>query len=194
MQYAGPVDFDAPTGATYPAGGSQAYRLALARQGWLVCDGKMVAIARYPRLFRVIGWIYGRPSSDAGASIGFFYLPDYRGRVLRAVNGAATAPLGVDGAPVLRDPDAGSRDPQASGGWGGNAVGSMQEDGLQTHVHPYEQATSISAVTTSGSGGLVQNSQVSTGGPIAAAGAPAVRAIAETRAKNQYVHVLIRAI
>jgi microcystin-dependent protein len=46
------------------------------KNGWLICDGRSVAITNYPELYDVIGTSFG--SEDDG----YFNLPDYRGRVI----------------------------------------------------------------------------------------------------------------
>ncbi|KUM43054.1 phage tail protein [Pseudomonas sp. EpS/L25] len=190
IAYAGPVAFDQPRNAQapYPPGQLQAYRLRLARQGWLLCDGGSVAIARYPRLFRAIGFIYGQ-GQDAQGNIqpGYFQLPDYRGRVLRGVSGGATDPLGLENAQQPRDPDASSRSEQGPGGWSGNAVGSLQYDALQEHEHQYEKASSPSRGGQQGAQDFSQNAMADT------EKIKNARVSEETRMKNQYVHFLIRA-
>lgn len=192
--YAGPVAFDQPDSTRYPAAQLTAYRLNLARQGWLLCDGSSVAIARYPLLFRAIGYIYGQGSDAQGQmQPGFFHLPDYRGRVLRGVNGDASDPLGTGGEEQARDPDASLRLAQAPSGWSGNAVGSVQYDALQTHVHSYQMAGSTPQVSQQGGQGSSQNSPQDTAPATNLTNDPALRASQETRAKNQYVHFLIRA-
>ncbi len=52
--------------------------------GWLVCDGRMLAVASYPELFAVLGHLYGGVD-------GQFQLPDYRGRFLRGHAGGSGA-------------------------------------------------------------------------------------------------------
>lgn len=86
--------------------------LRLERMGWLPCDGREVAIAKYPFLFRSIGHIYGKGSSD-----GFFLLPDYRGRFLRGVSSGARESSSSSCVPgELRDPDADEREASGEGG------------------------------------------------------------------------------
>lgn len=43
-------------------------------RGWFICDGQLLAIDKYPRLFSVIGTTYGGDGSTT------FALPDLRGR------------------------------------------------------------------------------------------------------------------
>lgn len=194
IAHAAPVAFDQPKSADYPAAQHGAYQLHLARQGWLLCDGSSIIIARYPQLFRAIGYIYGQGYDAQGQpQAGFFQLPDYRGRQLRGVNGDACDPLGIDGALQLRDPDASIRIAQGPGGWAGNAVGSVQYDAVQDHVHSYQMAGSTPQVAQQGGQGSSTNSPTNSGPAKNAAGTPALRASQETRGKNQYVHFLIRA-
>jgi len=103
-----------PTGTIQPhAGGT-------APDGFLVCDGTIVDIADYPKLFAVIGTSWGYGNNDGLT----FHLPDLRGRFLRGVDGAAG-----------RDPDSLARTPSNTGGNSGDAVGSVQNDKLQGHRH-----------------------------------------------------------
>lgn len=184
--YAAPVsDPQGQSESGYPNAASLAYDLRLERLGWLVCDGRAVAVARYPELFRVIGYIHGCQSA------GFFLLPDYRGRVMRGVNYAAT---GAD--QLLRDPEAGDREASGSGGWSGNQVGSVQDDALQAHEHLYKMAI---ASATGGDGppvfGSDQSPDPQTTGLVAPTGyQPAIteRQAPETRVKNAYVNFIIK--
>ena len=103
-----------PTGTIQPhAGGT-------APDGFLVCDGTIVNIADYPRLFAVIGTSWGYGNNDGLT----FHLPDLRGRFLRGVDDAAG-----------RDPDSGARTASNMGGNSGDAVGSVQGDEFETHQH-----------------------------------------------------------
>lgn len=184
--YAAPVND--PQGAPesgYPNAASLAYDLRLERLGWLVCDGRAVAVARYPELFRIIGYIHGRQSA------GFFLLPDYRGRVMRGVNYTATGPD-----QLLRDPEATERAAPGSGGWSGNQVGSVQDDALQAHEHLYKMAI---AGGTAAEGapvfGSYQTPDPQTTGLVAPTGyQPAIteRQAPETRVKNAYVNFIIK--
>jgi hypothetical protein len=134
-------------------------------------------------LFRAIGFIHGQKGK------GFFCLPDYRGRFLRGVNLDASGDNGT-----FRDPDRDARDPGARGGWAGNAVGSVQKDALLKHWHFYDRAK---ALALAGKGSAVYSTQESVpsepssdlnGDP----GEKQTFAGRETRAKNAYVHFLIR--
>ena len=103
-----------PTGTIQPhAGGA-------APEGYLVCDGAIVNIADYPKLYAIIGTSWGYGNNDGLT----FHLPDLRGRFLRGVDDAAG-----------RDPDAGARTASNMGGNSGDAVGSVQNDQLKSHEH-----------------------------------------------------------
>ena len=103
-----------PTGTIQPhAGGT-------APDGFLVCDGSIVNIADYPKLFAVIGTSWGYGNNDGLT----FHLPDLRGRFLRGVDDAAG-----------RDPDSGARTASNMGGNSGDAVGSVQGDEFESHNH-----------------------------------------------------------
>lgn len=103
-----------PPGAILPFAG------ASLPPGFLWCDGGSYNRADYPNLFAAIGTAHGFESSLK------FCVPDYRGMFLRGVDGTAG-----------RDPDKGSRgsmSPFANGNTG-NAVGSIQDDEMQSHTH-----------------------------------------------------------
>ena len=87
--------------------------------GWLLCDGTQVSRATYAALYRAIGNAHG-----SGNGTTTFHLPDYRGRFLRGVDGAAG-----------NDPDKDGRTAMAAGGNAGNAVGSAQDDAFRSHAH-----------------------------------------------------------
>ncbi|HKO89741.1 MAG TPA: phage tail protein [Polyangiaceae bacterium] len=91
---------------------------------WQLCAGQPLKSAEFPELFRVIQKRYG--SGAAGTNGEDFNLPDYRGLFLRGVD---------DGSGL--DPDAAQRvDPTNKSRTLGNAVGSYQEDELDSHDHP----------------------------------------------------------
>ena len=152
MTYAGP-----------PAPASQIY---LEAQGWMVCDGRSLTVARYPELFAVIGYLYG-------GSAGTFLLPDYRGLFLRGVDQGTG-----------RDPDAASRTAPPGGEAGG--VGSTQADAFQNHQHHYN-ATNPASVSEEGNAAGTVTQTVLTAGLDDDA-----RASQETRPTNVYVYFIIR--
>ncbi|WP_126452886.1 phage tail protein [Sulfuriflexus mobilis] len=188
IPYAGPINNpnNPNGGSNYPDYGSKAYNLYLQQHGWLVCDGSTVLVAKYPELFRFIGFIYGQ------AGPGKFMLPDYRGRFLRGVNLDASGP---DNLP--RDPQEGQRTASSSGGWSGNQVGSVQEDAFQAHDHLYEKATSQTALGYAGKGAFDSYTipEAQTDGAVVPTGYTptiSIRQAPETRVKNAYVNFIIK--
>jgi microcystin-dependent protein len=91
--------------------------------GWMLCDGRNMSSAQYPRLFSAIGTAWGIGFNDTDSATDF-NLPDLRGRFLRGVTGTTS-----------RDPDAAQRTEDAFGGNTGNAVGSTQTDAFDSHTH-----------------------------------------------------------
>ncbi|WP_052692062.1 phage tail protein [Teredinibacter purpureus] len=195
IPYAGIVtSTENANGNTVPPGfaplDSKTYNLALARQGWLLCDGAVVSVAEFFELYKAIGFVYGKKDK------GHFYLPDYRGQFLRGVNHDAENTLDPEMSHTLNDPNANDRKANSNpSAWSGNFVGSIQADALQEHVHPYVETT------LGGIGGDVSplygqvNTEAQTGEAVAPTvdAAKPVRTATETRAKNTYVNYLIRA-
>lgn len=94
-----------PTGTVLPFAGAN--RAALETL-WLFCDGTEYPKAQYPDLVAAIGTHHGGTSEA-------FNIPDYRGFFLRGQDEGAG-----------RDPDAAKRYPAATGGTGGDSIGSVQ--------------------------------------------------------------------
>jgi hypothetical protein len=117
-----------------PSGAVMAYAGSSAPQGWILCDGRLVSRTQYASLFAAIGTAHG---SGDGATT--FQIPDYRGRFLRGVD---------DG--QKRDPDALARTAPASGGNAGDAVGSIEGDGVAPHTHDVEDPGHMHPVTDMG--------------------------------------------
>ncbi|MBX3745581.1 MAG: tail fiber protein [Verrucomicrobiae bacterium] len=92
-------------------------------QGWLLCDGRPVSSATYPRLFQNIGVAWGNGTDDADPSTDF-NLPDLSGRFLRGSDGGSG-----------RDPNANARTRSNPGGNQGNRVGTLQNDAFAEHKH-----------------------------------------------------------
>ena len=66
--------------------------------GWLLCDGRLMAAKNFPYLFNAIGYTFG-------GSAGTFKLPDGRGRVTGNVNTATIGgPLDMNGNPISQRP------------------------------------------------------------------------------------------
>ncbi|MHB9117299.1 MAG: phage tail protein [Burkholderiales bacterium] len=182
IPYAAPVN-NPNSGSSFPDSSSKAYNLHLEQQGWLVCDGRPVALAQYPELFRAIGYIYGKLSD------GLFLLPDYRGRFLRGVNDDAQ---GIDNLP--RDPQADQRTASAPGGWSGDQVGSLQEDALESHEHLYKKAI-VAGIAGEGSAvfGTDETPDPQTSAMVAPTGSNlSLRQAPETRVKNVYVNFIVK--
>jgi microcystin-dependent protein len=116
-----------------PPGSIIAYGGGTLPNGWVLCDGRALNSAEFPRLFQSIQTAWGNGSNDADVSTDF-NVPDLRGRFLRGVDGIAG-----------RDPDSVARTTSATGGNAGNNVGSSQEDSLASHRH----AINLSATTSS---------------------------------------------
>ena len=171
-------DAQIPVGAVVPYAGALPDDGTLAANGWRACDGSGLSQTQFPALFDVIESSYG---GDGGT----FYLPDYRGRFLRGVQGTALPSL-----PVY-DPDADRRGPPTRRpvpGNSGNRVGSLQGDELRSHSHGYgfNNSYQYTAATAVGFRGVAFNLGTETlasdnaGGP-------------ETRPANIYVNYLIKA-
>ena len=101
-----------------------------APEGYLVCDGTIVNIADYPKLYAIIGTSWGYGNNDGLT----FHLPDLRGRFLRGVDDAAG-----------RDPDAGARTMANAGGNTKDAVGSVQGDFTKMPNNPFSGTTGTPA-------------------------------------------------
>ncbi|MEB0215570.1 phage tail protein [Undibacterium sp. CCC3.4] len=87
----------------------------LEASGWMLCDGRSLAISMYQELYAYLGFQYG--GSDEA-----FLIPDLRGYFLRGADPDAKI-----------DQDAAHRQPLGSGK--PSDVGSLQSDALQNHVH-----------------------------------------------------------
>lgn len=98
-----------------PAGRISAFGGDTAPTGWLLCDGTAVSRTTYATLFNIVGVRFG--SGDGTTT---FNTPDFRGRFLRGKDSATG-----------RDPDAASRTAMNTGGATGDAVGSVQLDGVK---------------------------------------------------------------
>jgi microcystin-dependent protein len=123
-----------------PPGSVVAFAGETPPDGWLVCDGSVITSTDYPDLYVAIGTAHGNGNDVDPATVN---LPDYRGYFLRGVD-AGTG----------RDPDALSRTAIITGANAGNAVGSVQEDQMQSHKHNDAGHTHPSSVW----GGTTDNS------------------------------------
>lgn len=146
--------------------------------GWMLCDGRELASADYPLLFAVLGRQHG---GDAAKDT--FRLPDCRGYFLRAADNGA----GID-------PDHGTRTPAPGGSGTAELPGSIQQDALQAHDHGYRKAGTAPG-GGEGEGAIPGLTDTLTDtGPVNALPPQqnTVRAATETRARNLYVHYLIK--
>lgn len=113
------------TASIIPSGSVMAFAGSTAPDGWLICDGSAVSRTTYAALFAAIGTAHG--SGDGSTT---FNLPDYRGRFLRGVDGAAG-----------RDPDKASRTAMNSGGNTGNNVGTVEGTATKLPTTPFATST-----------------------------------------------------
>lgn len=125
-----------------PAGVVEAFAGVVANipDGWLLCNGAELEIARYPRLFAAIGTTWGDPGA------GLFQLPDLRGEFIRGLDNGR----GIDTGRVL-----GSAQAQAiqahTHGILQNGNDNMQPLGSTPNYRPGAD-TSLSGVTGSTGG------------------------------------------
>ena len=84
-----------------PPGTIKAHSFDSIPDGYLLCDGCIVNVADYPKLFDAIGTSWGYGNNDGLT----FHLPDLRGKFIRGTDLGA----GVD-------PEAGTRTPNNDGG------------------------------------------------------------------------------
>lgn len=165
-----------------PPGSVMAYAGSGEPAGWLFCDGRALPrTGQYASLFASIGTTHGQ-----GDGATTFNLPDYRGRFLRAVDGASG-----------NDPDRATRSPMATGANSGNSVGSVQDSAFRDHTHAEGQwggcrSGSGAWGPFSGSGGFwdpasCQGNNGRFAGDTFGAGGGL-----ETRPTNAYVNYMIR--
>lgn len=104
-----------------PAGIVSPYAGTSAPTGYLMCNGSAVSRTTYADLFAAIGTAHG--TGDGSTT---FNLPDYRGRFLRGLDGAAA-----------RDPNSATRTAMNTGGNTGNNVGSVQTGATALPTTPF---------------------------------------------------------
>lgn len=157
-----------------PVGAVITFAGAVCPTGYLLANGSAISRTDYEDLFNVIGTSHGE-----GDGTTTFHLPDYRGRFLRGVYGAAG-----------NDPDAASRIAMNTGGNTGDNVGSVQDDQLRSHNHVipartgpgasmHDQTSRLSAGTATASADFNFTAMQDTGGN-------------ETRPKNAYVNFCVK--
>jgi hypothetical protein len=164
-----------PAGTIVAFGGELGGDTDKVPKGWLLCDGRELPKADFPRLSRVIGTAWG---SSAGET---FRVPDLRGLFLRGVDGTAN-----------RDPDKASRTAIAPGGNPGAAVGSFQADKWKSHRHLFgsEGGLPYTRLTTWPSN--PRHSGDPAGGDFETKDNPSDPGGSETRPKNAYVNYIIK--
>jgi hypothetical protein len=101
----------------------------LRKAGWIECDGRSLANADYPELFKAIGNTWGTDTPSIA-----FKVPDLRGFFLRGWDHGAG-----------RDPSAGSRLAIGNNAAVGDAVGSREDDQFRSHHHTITQIPQISS-------------------------------------------------
>lgn len=169
-------------------------------EGWLLCDGTEYdgTMAQYEQLYNVLENTWGGTGST-------FNVPELRGYFLRGTdNGAGN------------DPEAAIRSALIPGGNIGDNVGSYQVDTIKTHEHAVTGSTVAAGnhshsvngywgggVTSSGSDGVIRNTDGSYAGAIGSTAAAGDHSHSvtgntdntggqETRPKNAYVLYIIK--
>jgi len=164
-----------PTGTIVAYGGS----LSSIPAGWEPCGGQSHSPSdpKYINLFNAINYYWGKTTT------GDFVLPYTNGMFLRGVAQGATW-----------DPDRNTRNPIAPGSNHGDAVGSLEYDAFQGHLH---SALGTAFLTVSGSGGAANGSSAigeynTTGAPFTDGihGIPSISS--ETRPVNINVYYIIK--
>lgn len=102
------------------------------RYQFLYCNGQAVSRSDYARLYAAIGNRFGE--GDGSTT---FNAPDFRGRILRAMDDSAG-----------RDPGAASRTAMNSGGQSGDAIGSVQAAGTKLPTNPFSTTVSSDGAHT----------------------------------------------
>jgi microcystin-dependent protein len=147
--------------------------LNLITAGWILCDGSVYPNAQFPALFSVLANSYGGNQSG-------FAVPEYKGLFLRGLDGSD---------PNKRDPDAATRTAPrpdlTNAGNGGNSVGSVQPDQLESHTHSYSYYNNYMESTHTLGHESLSGSTTSTTQTVGGA---------ETRPVNQYVDFIIKAV
>ncbi len=100
--------------------------------GWILCDGQEVDIALAPELFSVIGFLYGKGSTDSR-----FKVPDYRGYFLRGLAVDNSIDKGYE--EREKNPDTSTEEATNKG------VGSVQGCMVQKHMHHYTNFSDLKA-------------------------------------------------
>lgn len=142
--------------ALIPPGFLGATAAATAPTGWLLCDGAAVSRATYAALFTAVGTAYG-----AGNGTTTFNVPDYRGRCIVGVDGAAGRLAAND----------------ALGNSGGSETVALTTGQLAAHAHVLRQQTAIGGGIPVGVSGAT--GRVATGGADPIVGGPGTDLLTE---------------
>lgn len=142
--------------------------------GWLLCDGTSYLRTTHAALFGIIGTAYGTADGT------HFNVPDFRGQFLRGFD---------DGEGT--DPDAAGRTAMATGGATGDAIGSIQADAFQGHVHYFGQAVSRDSGANDSTSPTTNNT-TKTGSPIDDGSNGTPRTTTESRPVNASVNYIIK--
>lgn len=142
--------------------------------GWLHCDGSLVSQEDYQELWNAVGTNFG-----ANPTVGWFYLPDLRGRFIRGVDDTTG-----------RDPDLSSRTDMQTNGLSSTTVGSIQSHAFQDHTHTY-QIFPVNANGNGIAGGSYWAYGTANTGTASASG-PNIQTSTETRPTNAYLFFIIK--
>ena len=172
-----------------PPGSIMAFGGSVVPDGWLLCDGRPLTNAMFPRLYAAISTNWGNGTLDSNGNpenpdnpdTGF-NLPDLRGMFLRGVNGSLTNVNWWDPNHDVRT--------SRNGGNSGNAVGSAQLNEFKLHSHTndvWKYLLKMDGVqTTSGVDNSPNEPNVANVQPMLPAGGD------ETRPNNAYVNYIIK--
>jgi microcystin-dependent protein len=168
---------------TVPVGTVAAFAGNVEPFGWMFCDGRKLDKndKQYSPLFDAIGTSHGGDASP------YFQIPDYRGVFLRGLNDQSG-----------RDPEASQRRSMGEHGTGnaGDAIGSFQDDALQTHGHSVTntfKATGTNNTRDVSNGGDHYNSDPRYAQSVVTVNEPTgARVAGETRPKNVAVRWMIK--
>lgn len=154
-----------PSGAILPYGGTSA------PAGYLFCDGTSYLRSAYPALFTAISTAYGTADGT------HFNVPDLRGYFLRGTDNGAG-----------RDPSSASRTAMNAGGNTADAVGSVQQNAVEDHIHGI-----IADVDNATNGGRLRGtSNTSVSGATVTTTMQSGTPGPETRPLNAYVNYIIK--
>lgn len=107
-----------PIGAIFPV---LSIDSSIVMKGYVPCDGRLLRVSDYPRLFAVLGFQYGRSCDSSGNYS--FGVPDLRGMFLRGYNHSVS-----DSSEILyRD--------RTFALPGSNVIGAYQLDAIAKHRH-----------------------------------------------------------